>query len=276
MSWFDKIKETASDIAGSVAEEFSGSEEEKKEAPRQEVENTVSGLKQPDAPPDDGPSGVVHKGMEKAASVILGASKKTVDLVVKRVRPNLQLDAFLEPKDIKVLLEAAEDAGLGAVDQVVLGCNNVATVALARQMHGEVAEQLQQEIDQLRVVTEGENEENEMLELLRKEHAAWTAPDQPVNLMLAAVEAARDGETETCVRLAQQMTDGDAALNNPVMARVAAEHGEQFGLGQDELRAWITRALYYRPLDPALLGAMVRLAPEPEKGIYEAMLKLAR
>lgn len=273
MSWFNKIKETASDIADSVTEEFSGSSEEKEEAPRQEVETAPSGLPQPEGPQDDGPSGVVHKGMEKAASGILGASKKTVDLVVKRVRPALQLDAFKEPDDIRHLFEVADEAKLTPLDLIVIGCNSTETVGLARQKYDQIVQDLAEQLDQYRELKDEDYEE--MIELLEKEHTEWSSGDHPVGRLVAAVVAAATGNTDTCASLALRAAAEDPNFNNPVLSSMLTAPGVLENLDEDDQRAWLMRALYYRPLDGSLLTSLMERSPQAERGIFVGMLELA-
>ncbi len=261
MSWIEKIKKVVDDIM-----EPTGSTT---------TRPVVSGFGESQ---EDGPPDFLKKSLEKGASLFLSGTKKIVDLVVQYIRPDLQIDFILNPRIISHIFEISKDTkiNLSAHDLIILGCNSVQTVGLARKKYAEVVEALEEKIIKLRLKKEksGLDTEEEVRQAIQ-ELTFWTDPTNPRNRLLVAVESVSKGNIKKAVRLALQIREKYPDFNNPVLTTIVIDHAEEFRINQQELRVWYKKALYYYPLDKKLLMGIMRLShSSSEKRIYEQILEL--
>lgn len=224
---------------------------------------------------EDAPTPVVHKILEAAASMALGASMKAIDLFVSHVRPAIKIDAILDPVFIERTFCAGRQVSAPCETLILLAANSVDTVHLGRAMHAEVVAGLQVTFDALAQRFPSEphlkNEYNQAWWNL----SAWTADDHILQVCLRAVEAAKRNDSSEFVGLARKAVGIDPAFNNPVLAAGMVRHFVDFGGDLDEVLAWHERALYYEPLHCGMLRFMRDHVDDTSSSVYEQLLVLA-
>ena len=245
MGFFDDIKKRASNLTQKAEEPLEGSSETQQ--PPLETEPEVVQLTEADGTAGEGPSRAVRGVMSTTASWLLRASKKTMDLLVSRYEPQMSVDSILEPEDINLLLEAsAEQKKVNAVALIWLASNSLETLETAKEKCDELLEQ--GELD-----SEGER----------------------VELVLAALEAIKSGQVDAAKSAIGQIEDSDSEFNHPVISRFMVEQLQVGGGVGPDLAEWCEKALFYHPLDRAILTAAEQALPEGGS-IFRQMLGISR
>lgn len=231
----------------------------------------ASSAEEADAPTvDEAPSGLMKSAMARAADTVLSASKKTIDLIISRYRPTLEVDAILSPGHIEQFLaQPSEEVQLDGMVLVQLASNTLATLPLAQEKFQALSAESSRQLELSQAAVEAADEEDqakkkEELEEARAAHEGTFGEGALQRRLLFTLSLIERGEEEAH-QLCEQLLEEEPELKHPVLCRFMA-------LREGTSALWCERALWYHPLDSALLEVAEKAQPDE---LWSQLLALA-
>ncbi len=225
-----------------------------------------------DAPTvDEAPSGLMKSAMARAADTVLSASKKTIDLIISRYRPTLEVDAILSPGHIEQFLaQPSQEVQLDGMVLVQLASNTLATLSLAQEKFQALSAESSRQLELSLAAVEAADEEDqakkkEELEEARAAHERTFGEGALQRSLLFALSLIERGDEEEAHQLCEQLLKEEPEFKHPVLCRFMA-------LREGTSALWCERALWYHPLDSALLEVAEKAQPDE---LWSQLLALA-
>ena len=203
-------------------------------------------------------SGVKRAVVTHAASAMLAASRKTADLIISRYRPQLMLDAILDPSDIRRLIEDRDKyVKVPAFQLVVLATHSFETLPLARSLR----------------LTEFADDDSQSVGPMSNDGEQVDGFDSCnldfLDRLLRCVTDIESGNTDQVNDSVNEILKIYDEFNHPLIARFMSEKLDQENSDPDLALFWCRRALVYWPLDQRLLEMVSRMGPQSLTRVVE-------
>lgn len=270
MTIWDKVKSISEEVK-SKAKEVTSGEEATDIAKTVEETNVVSQTK--------GPSATVKNALSIAASTFIKSSKKIVDSIVGKYRPDLSIHDIIDEATIRSIIE--DKRSNKKVEPVILAeiaCNNVETIPIAESIGADIKEALEAEIrkcqKRLKEESAPSDSTKKRLRAANKAFDEYENSELAIKLKIISLIAgdapANYDKIESLLgKLDTEHPDWENVI---ILKHVLTHHADQ--LQEDKLDAYLHKALSINPLDKQLLDMLKQRCKDDEGIIVEQVASI--